>query len=208
MKDMHSMNIYILKIPKSIWHATGFCIRNFRAACKLSEFRSVSLGEKYEVVPCVTKLIHDVIRLSDVLEYAGKIDIVKKIFLKFCGRKLCFVLKDKETGESIGYSLFYFNQRDVDEKTVHEGYVGMMAEYHGRGVGIKFRKIILQHFARMTMLYGTSSRVSLSNKASLVSNLKNGYVIKEQYFDKYMNEERVYMVCDLNQYREKEEDYK
>lgn len=202
------MNIYILKLPKSIWHAARFCLRNFRAARKLPEFCPVSLSEKYEIVPCVPKLIHDVIHLSGTLAHTGKIDIVKKIFLKFCGSKLCFVLKDKETDESIGYSLFYFNQRDIDEETVHEGYVGMIVEYHGRGVGTKFRKIILQHFAYVTKLYGTSSRVSLSNKASLISNLKNGYVIKEQYFDKYMNEERVYMVCDLNQYREKEEDYK
>ena len=201
------MNIYTIpRLPKIFFNACSFIIRNHHAARRLPEFRQVCLCEKYEVLPCAQELVPNVVRLSTVLLYSAKINIVNKILLKIAGTKLCFVLQDRTTGEVLGYSLYYFNKKDIDENTVHEGYVGIAAKHQGHGVGTMFRKTILRHFAGKTGLYGTSSRVSLSNKASLMSNLRNGYTIQERYFDKYMNEERVYMVCDLNQYRVKEKE--
>lgn len=201
------MNIYTIPwLPKIIFNACSFIIRNHHAARRLPKFRQVCLCEKYEVLPCAQELVPNVVHLSTVLLYSAKINIVNKILLKIAGTKLCFVLQDRTTGQSIGYSLYYFNKKDIDENTIHEAYVGMIPEYRGNGTGTIFRKAILEHFAQRTDLYGTSSRVSLSNKASLMSNLKNGYTIKERYFDKYMNEERVYMVCDLHQYRGKEKE--
>lgn len=199
------MNIYITpRFLKIIFNAVVFTVRNLHASRMLPEFQPVCLSDKYEVLSCSRELIPDIVRLAAVLPNSTKINIVIKTLLKLAGAKFCFVLKDRSIEKIIGYSLFFCNKKDIEENTIHEGYIGILPEYHGHGTGTAFRKAILKHFADCTDLYGTSSRVSLSNRASLMSNLKNGYAIKYRYFDKHMGEERVYMVCVLSLYRIKE----
>ena len=199
-----NMKISIVNFSIKILRSIIFLIRNFVQTMKLTGFQPVSLSARYVVVPCDASLISDIALLSTVLPYSGSINITRRILLHLAGKKLCFVLIDTETGKAVGYSLFYFNKKDVFEKTIHEGYVGILPDCQGNGVGTAFRKVILQYFSKCKNLYGTSSRVSFSNGASLYSNLKNGYEIKERYFDRFMNEERAYMVCNLSLYRNEE----
>jgi len=106
-----------------------------------------------------------------------------------------------EKGEVFGLGLYYFNKKDILEKTIHEGYVGLKAGYRGMGIGTKARRYALQHFAQFRFLNGVSSRVSLNNLPSLKGNIKLGFEIKERYWDEKMKEERVYLVCSLDKYR-------
>lgn len=191
----------LLRIPKSILWNSAFLARNFYHARKLPVFQPVRILDRYEIVPCGRGLIEEVARLSAILTHAGRINFTKKILLRYYGEKLCFVLIDTAEKKAIGYTLYYFNRKDIIARTIHVGYSGIAANYRNHGIGSSFRITILKHFAQTPDLDGVSTRISLSNVPSLRINLKNGYEIKEQYFDKQMNEERVYMVCDLNIYR-------
>ena len=113
--------------------------------------------------------------------------------------KPCMLVVYNET--IIGFCFHYFNRLDLEEHTIHEGYIGLLPEYRGRGLGRELGKYALNHFADKTKLHGVSSRVSLNNQASLTAHLKLGYKIREKYYDTDMREERVYLTCDLDQYR-------
>jgi RimJ/RimL family protein N-acetyltransferase len=120
--------------------------------------------------------------------------------LRFAGSKFCYILVS-EKGEVFGLELYYFNKRDIIEKTIHQGYTGFKAGYRGMGIGTKARRYALQHFAKIDVLRGVSSRVSLDNIPSLKGNIKLGFEIKEKYWDENEQKERVYLVCDLDKYR-------
>ena len=130
-----------------------------------------------------------------------KLGLNKNLILRLAGEKLCLVVTDQRTHEVVGYSLYYFNARDIKEGTVHEGDTYLLPEYRGQGIGTAQRRHALYHFARCPFLKGVSSRVSLNNHVSLKSNENLGFKPIERYFDRSMNEERVYMVCSLAAYR-------
>jgi len=104
-------------------------------------------------------------------------------------------------GRIIGMGLYYFNKRDIIERTIHEGYTGLKTDYRGLGIGTQARRCALEHFAKFRFLNGVSSKVSLDNLPSLKSNIKLGFEVKEQYWDDNMKKERVYLVCSLDRYR-------
>jgi RimJ/RimL family protein N-acetyltransferase len=108
--------------------------------------------------------------------------------------KTVFIVKDIVINKIIGMELYYFNQQDIKEKTIHQGFRGILPEWQGKGIGTLLTNYAINHF-KNSKLDGISSRVSLNNLASLRSNMKLGFRPIEKYFDKNMNEERYYLIC-------------
>jgi GNAT superfamily N-acetyltransferase len=118
------------------------------------------------------------------------------LYFKFgLGRKLVFLLI--ENNKPIGMAMYYFNKRDKREKTVHQGFTGVIPPFQGKGLATVVRRHALFHF-KAGKLKGMSSRVSLDNKASLKSNEKIGFTPVEQYFDEDIQKERFYLICNFN----------
>lgn len=154
-------------------------------------------------MPCKPRLVPYVANLYSLFHSGLNLGKARRLLLYLLGQKVCIVVCDRQTQKIVGYSLFYFNIRDCKERTIHEGDTGLLSEFRGRGLGTELRRHALYHFARSSFLKGVSSRVSLNNVASLKSNKNLGFEVVEKYFDPCMNEERVYLVCDLEPYREK-----
>lgn len=190
----------IIRAPFSICRLFNFLYRNTASALKipkiaLSSFVSVNFES------CSIDYINSVLSLYIRFHDGKEMDLSKRLVLYLAGEKLCLVVTDEQTREVVGYSLYYFNARDRKEGTIHEGDTYLLPEYRGKGIGTAQRRHALYHFARCPFLKGVSSRVSLNNRASFKSNENLGFKPIERYFDRSMNEERVYMVCDLAPYR-------
>lgn len=112
-------------------------------------------------------------------------------------RRLLICAEDTQTSSLVGLDLFYFNSRDLQESTVHEGFVGVVPSYRGKGLATKMRIIAKQHFHR-NGLKGISTRISQDNKASLISALNLGFEIVETQHS-VEDGENHYMVCKLEE---------
>jgi len=97
----------------------------------------------------------------------------------------------------LGFNMFYFNFRDLQEGTIHEGFIGVKAEARGLGIATAMRQDIFSNFAKTT-LKGVSSRISVNNHSSMAVAKKVGLEPVERYFDEIIGEERYYLVCDLS----------
>lgn len=195
------MIVKIAKVPILAISFVSFLSRNISIACRIAKMtradhRSLSFSG------CSFQTVSSVIYLYKKFHDGKKLAQSKELILRIAGEKLCLVVTDRQTGEVVGYSLYYFNARDRKEGTVHEGDTYLLPEYRGKGIGTAQRRHALFHFAKCPFLKGVSSRVSLNNYPSLKSNENLGFKPIERYFDSSMNEERVYMVCDLTPYRE------
>lgn len=93
----------------------------------------------------------------------------------------------------LAMNLFYFNQRDLEEGTIHEGFIGVRSSVRGRGIARSLRHYCAEHFRR-SGLVGVSTRISVSNAASLKSATRVGFTPVEKYTDPTSDEERYYMV--------------
>jgi len=178
-----------------------FLVQNLWHACKLTPILPAPLGEGLLLVPCSRERVNATLDLYKNLHDGLTLGFLRRIVLRLVGNRLCLLVMEEKTEAILGMALYYFNTRDIKEKTVHEGFSGLVPEIRGRGIGTELRLHALQHFAKHSELEGVSSRVSLSNAASLHSNLKLGFVEKERYYDESLGEERVYLVCDLEPHR-------
>lgn len=118
-----------------------------------------------------------------------------KILLFFFSERFLFVAL---TGEAqnpklVGLDFFYINYRDFKDKTIHEGYIGVLSSFEGRGIASQMRKQAIDHFTK-TGFKGISSRISKSNIGSLRSAKKLGFKPVEVYFEEKIGEERYYLV--------------
>jgi ribosomal protein S18 acetylase RimI-like enzyme len=90
--------------------------------------------------------------------------------------------------------LFYFNDRDIIEKTIHLGFIAVSKDTRNTGIGSKILKYAINDLKTRTNVRGISSRVTISNLASLNLHLKNGFEIVEEYFDNERGEKRAYLI--------------
>lgn len=155
--------------------------------------------ENYKIEPLKRRNLQETLELYKQLHDGTGLSLEKRLLLRFAGSKFCYILIS-EKDDIFGLGLYYFNKRDIIEKTIHVGYTGMKKEFRGRGIGIVAFRNALQHFAKIDVLRGVSSRVSLDNIPSSKGNIKLGE-IKEKYWDENEQKERVYLVCDLDKYR-------
>lgn len=123
---------------------------------------------------------------------------LRKWLYDLVGTKLMLVaVCSGDSGDVIvGMNMYYFNPRDVREKTIHEGFIGVIPEMNGRGIATTMRLHAKQHFARAG-LAGISTRISVANKSSLSSAEKVGFVPIEKYIDVHSGDLRYYMVSNL-----------
>lgn len=166
----------------------------------MSKFGEVEF-ENYKIEPLKRRNLQETLELYKQLHDGTGLSLEKRLLLRFAGSKFCYILVS-EKGEIFGLGLYYFNKRDIIEKTIHVGYTGMKKEFRGMGIGTVAFRNALQHFAKIDVLRGVSSRVSLDNIPSLIGKSKgNIFEIKEKYWDENEQKERVYLVCDLDKYR-------
>jgi len=190
----------VLEKVKSLVSATMFICRNIFYSLRLDKFEVVDLGG-FTMGPLNRKYFKEVIELYADLHDGKSLDRTKSLLLKLAGTKFCYIVKSSDC-RIIGMGLYYFNKRDIVQRTIHQGYTGLKEEYRGMGIGTRARKKALEHFAKSEFLTGVSSRVDIDNLPSLKGNVKLGFEIKEKYWDQDLKKERVYLVCELRRYRE------
>jgi hypothetical protein len=123
-----------------------------------------------------------------------KMGLPQKILYYFLGNNLVIIAVNEE--KLLGAEFYYFNQRDFQEQTIHQGFTGVIPSAQGNGIATNIRILAISHFSANN-LKGISSRVSLNNLASLKSNQNLGFKPVEKYWDDQLCVERYYLVCDF-----------
>jgi RimJ/RimL family protein N-acetyltransferase len=144
--------------------------------------------------------IMDLDQLKIIYSQLNNIDLSRsniELFKKHTGKLILVTEISIGSKKSIvGMEMFYFNPRDFKEGTIHEGFIGVLPEFEGKGIATRMRKHAIEHFRR-SGLSGISTRISKNNIASLHSAEKLGFKPVEEYFDLAMQEERYYLVCNF-----------
>ena len=175
-----------------------FIMRNLLCSIKMPEFQKFEFDE-LAIESCKSEYLEEVFDLYKNLHNGKDLSKRNKLLLRLAGNKFCYVVKSNS--EVVGLGLYYFNQKDIRENTIHVGYTGLKKDYRGKGVGTVARKNALYHFSQVKSITGISSRVDIDNEASYRRNIKLGFEVREQYFDVDSKKERVYLVCDLKEYK-------
>lgn len=169
-----------------------FVLRNVFMAIRMPDLPHIN-EHVVELGPFRRKDLRGVKHLYASCNRGGGLSFERQLVLWLVGGGLCLTVKNP-SGGLVGVSIFYFNDKDRRDGTVHEGFIGLTSEYQSKGLGTRMRRVALEHF-KSGGLKGVSSRVSLSNVRSLKGNLNIGYVPVEKYYDNVLAEERYYMVC-------------
>lgn len=171
-----------------------FYIRNTVASAGLTPIKPVKLGDLtfrgYEKADYseVSAILYE---LNDGASFSG----LRKQFYGWRGdRCLVVALRQDHDGSTavIGINMYYFNRRDVVERTIHEAFIGVRLEESGKGVATLMRRLALGHFSR-TGLAGVSTRISEDNLASLNSAIRLRFVVVERYEDCASAKNRLYL---------------
>jgi len=173
-----------------------FLIINLRAFAQLPPFPERNLQEGGIFRACKKGEVNAILKLRNELDgqdFSGTV----RFLLKFMPGKCCTVILDRD-GALMALSVFYFNDRDILEATVHEGFIGVKPECGGKGLATTIRKLAAEHFSKSGAIKGISSRITLSNLASVSSGYKAGYEMLERYKDETTGEERGYF---MNRFR-------
>ena len=93
-------------------------------------------------------------------------------------------------------NMYYLNSRDVREKTIHEGFIGVIPSMTGKGIASAMRSIAKDHF-KADGYKGISTRISLNNVSSLQSAIKTGFTPIEEYAEPSTGDRRYYMIAKL-----------
>ncbi|HEY9279476.1 MAG TPA: GNAT family N-acetyltransferase [Eoetvoesiella sp.] len=123
----------------------------------------------------------------------------RRLLYRLVGPRLMMVATDQQQNV-VGMAMYYFNKRDRLEGTAHIGLTGISTKLQGKGLGTRIRIYGMDHLFKNGVT-GISSRVSLTNIASLRSNEKLGFKPVEQYYDSTTKEQRYYLICSLASYQ-------
>ena len=185
-----------MKIIKKIWKVICFFVTNIYylpRLKKIPKFYNVNVG--IVIGDTKRKDLKDVYAISS--HFDGKPhSIIHRILYFFLSKKCIFSAKCETTGKIVGVVLFYKNKRDVVEKTIHLGFIGVEPEWQRKKVATTLMTNAIDHF-KNSRLDGISSRVSLDNHSSLKLHINHGFKPAEKYFDEKTNEERYYLICSL-----------
>jgi hypothetical protein len=174
-----------------------FLVRNIWCSRHINRL-PIAYFKEFVVGPLANNEIQSVASLYKMINDGKELPASKITLLQILGTRLCVVARNEE-GSIKALSLYYFNGRDT-EKTIHEGFTGLMAQYRGCGLGTFIRRHALSHFSSNGML-AVSSRISVSNTASFESNKNLGFVPIEKYYDNFTGEERYYLICNLEHFK-------
>ncbi len=170
----------------------------------MPEFQRIEF-DKLTIEPCRKEYLEEIFSLYKDLHDGTDLSRRNKLLLHLTGHNFCYIVRSGN--EIVGLGLYYFNKKDIKENTIHVGYTGLKKEYRGKGIGTIARKNALYHFSQVKSIMGVSSRVDLDNEASYRGNVKLGFKVKEQYLDTDSNKDRVYLVCDLKEYKRTLKEY-
>ena len=181
---------------KSKFGAVIFAIRNICAAKKVVDIKSEEVGEllfrgySASDEKAISKIYQ---QLNDGAVFSR---YQRKLYSSI-GRSCMLVAEQRDpfgASKIAGMNIYYLNQRDFQENTIHEGFIGVVPEMGGRGIATKMRRMGIHHF-KSAGFSGISTRVSLNNTASLISAKKVGFQTVEEYQEPSTGEQRYYMVC-------------
>lgn len=97
---------------------------------------------------------------------------------RFQASKFISVALDRD-GKVAGYECFMFNEVEIDDRILHEVYIGVREDAGGKGLATALRRYSLECFDFGT-LNGISSVASLSDIKALRSAQKAGFAITRQ----------------------------
>lgn len=178
----------------------GFLIRNFCVFSKRPTIQSCAHGSLL-LRPYARGDALEIQRIFKSLNHPATLSPLRMMLLNRIGEKCLIVASDGSPGvrsRLVGMNMYYVNPRDIHERTVHEGFIGVIEEMSGRGVATMMRKAAMAHFMDAGF-EGISTRISLDNHASLRSATKLGFSCKEQYRDAETGEIRQYLVAMFEQ---------
>ena len=136
-------------------------------------------------------------KINEIYKYFHKgenISILKKFIYKYINSKLILIAVTNENGGEniVGMNMFYFNKRDIADKTIHEGFIGVLPKLNGLGIATNLRLFAIKYFKRNN-INGISSRISADNIASLKSAEKINLLPVEKQIDEITNKEIYYL---------------
>ena len=128
----------------------------------------------------------------------NKLPVFSRLLYLISSRKFIFVAVSRcgSVSDIVGIDMYYCNLRDFEDRTIHEGFIGVGSQSQGQGIATELRRVAIAHFSG-GKLTGISSRISLNNSGSLASARKLGFLPIEQYYDSAAREERYYLVRPL-----------
>lgn len=178
------------------WHRRAlyldgaFVSRNLIAVARLPSFAVV---ERDDLIMrgCGRADVSRVASIYAMLNGGRPLQPKLRWLLKAAGRRLCLTAHTRDDGV-VGFVLFYFNERDLAERSVHEGFIGVSPKWQGRGISSALRREAIRHFT-LTGLRGMSSRISFSNHASMEPSIRLGFKVVDRYHDEQMHEDRAYL---------------
>jgi RimJ/RimL family protein N-acetyltransferase len=190
-KIMNNIKMFTIKIY-SLFTSILFILQNILYCWKIKPIPRRTLGEfvYYGLKP---QDISDMLRLYSCLNNGKKLDWQKIMLYRIYGSKIVITVKLKDVNELIAVEMYYFNNRDTKEGTIHQGFRGVKKDWQGKGIGTKVTMYAIEHF-KNNSIKGLSSRVSLNNLPSLISNQKVGFKPIEKYYDPDRKEDRYYLI--------------
>lgn len=174
-----------------------FLVLNLNLFRKFPKFSAQSLSGGMVIRSCSRREVEKVAAIKSELDGICLTWHLLAL-LKLVPDKCCLVLVDAG-GNLKGLSLFYFNERDLAEQTIHEGFIGVSEELTGKGFATAMRRKAKMHWRQASGLHGISSRITLDNTASVASGIKAGYKCVETYDDGLSGKNRGYFINPLGE---------
>jgi ribosomal protein S18 acetylase RimI-like enzyme len=187
----------IIKIIKLAVGNISFVCNNLLKLRSKNNVKPTNIGEIF-IRGMQSSEEKQVLEIYHQLNGGARISWSRRWLYRLAGSKLMLVAVKKDLpGEKIvGMNMYYLNKRDIDESTIHEGFIGVLPEMSGLSIATHMRNIAKKQFSE-NGFKGISTRISLNNLSSLKSAEKIGFKPVEKYLDVSTEEERYYMICAL-----------
>lgn len=181
-------------------------IKNVMHAKKLPEINTHH-SNNFSISSYKPKYLKQILELHEK-ELPSRLSYIKKLLLMIIGTRICYIAFSNETQRVLGFILFYFNRRDLIEKTIHLGAIAVHKDFQGKKIGSQLLKFSIENLLKSSVFTGISSIISLDNTASLKLHQHFGFNIHTTYFDTEKKKEYTYMMyhsgilTDKQKYRE------
>ena len=172
-----------------------FLLRNMHIASRISLITERRVGSVV-ITGLDSECYRNAVLLFEAFNSSGHMGWSKRILYRIYGNRLVLVARDAE-GVILGAAFYYFNQRDIEDRTVHAAFSVVEPAVRGKGLVTEIRRHGIRHF-KMNGFSGVSSRVSEENRASLAANIKLGFVSRDVYKDPVTGAVRHYLVCEFD----------
>ncbi len=154
-----------------------FLIRNIKNVEKLPELNSKIIGE-FCIESCQKSDFNHVSKLHKLLRDGRGLNFWRKVLYKSKGKKLMFLIKDINK-KIIGFQMFYFKEDEIENKIIHEAFIGIKREFRGNNLSAELRKYSIEHFSK-TGLSAISTNIPTNNEPSKTSAQKSGFKLHKE----------------------------